>query len=516
MEEAMEDPLREDEEEENEKHQSERFKRFKTEFHPVEEPRVIFKNLPKYRDHPGPINMPKEITPLSIFELFWSRDLMEYLTEQTNLYKYQFLSGGRVKKNSRNTTEINSPILITDLYAYLACFIMQGLNRYQSAMDHWSDKKYFKTQLSSIMSKTRFQKVNKFFHIMNNEEDDGTKLYKVKALIDLMPLWRKHFMPGRDLTLDETIIPFYGKSSMKTCNIFKPEMWGFKAFTLCDSRTSYCLEFQIYTGTNFSKKLKSKYGTNFKTAISLDMTKEFFYKNHYLCMDNYYSSWDLAKMLADRNTYMTGTINLTKKEKDYSDNLFGKAKDKDEYAYLASDYANIIRLRNTKIKKKTAYLISSVYSDIVIKEKTGREYPKAVYEYNANRSGVDNFNKLLVNYRNLHKQNKWWKTIFAEILDVCIINAYIIYKAYDNKIKHKEFRRTLVECFASLYVPPEKNRIKNRNRVILEKKEKLKKERLFKIKKEIKKEQKQEEQSEIPEFTKYSEHCTIINLDDDN
>ena len=53
-------------------------------------------------------------------------------------------------------------------------------------------------------------------------------------------------------------------------------------------------------------------------------------------------------------------------------------------------------------------------------------------KYNKKKGGVDVLNRLLSNYRNLHANRKWWKSIFAEIIDISLTNSYLIFKYFNN------------------------------------------------------------------------------------
>ncbi len=94
------------------------------------------------------------------------------------------------------------------------------------------------------------------------------------------------------------------------------------------------------------------------------------------------------------------------------------------------------------------------HSEIITKLKNGNtiEFPLSLERYNSNKGGVDVMNRMISNLRNLHAVNKWWKSIFAEILDISIINSFIIAKYYFPKISHKEFRLEIVKFLKGKYV----------------------------------------------------------------
>ena len=54
------------------------------------------------------------------------------------------------------------------------------------------------------------------------------------------------FNCGREISVDEAMIPFKGKLSFKVCMPDKPVKFGVKLFMLCDFQTGYCKNFTMY------------------------------------------------------------------------------------------------------------------------------------------------------------------------------------------------------------------------------------------------------------------------------
>ena len=56
------------------------------------------------------------------------------------------------------------------------------------------------------------------------------------------------FNCGKNITIDEAMIPYEGKPSIKQRILGKPVRWGIKLFPLCDSETAYVSRFEVYLG----------------------------------------------------------------------------------------------------------------------------------------------------------------------------------------------------------------------------------------------------------------------------
>ena len=78
-----------------------------------------------------------------------------------------------------------------------------------------------------------------------------------------------------------------------------------------------------------------------------------------------------------------------------------------------------------------------------------KEKPSVIADYNEFMLGVDKLDQLMSYYSFLHKSVKWWRKIFFWLLEVVVINAYIIYKQLarlrgERPMSHLEFRRKLI------------------------------------------------------------------------
>ena len=65
--------------------------------------------------------------------------------------------------------------------------------------------------------------------------------------------FQKHFKLGTNVSIDESMIKFKGKSSLKQYLPSKPIKRGYKVWCLADSLTGYLYNFDIYTGKEEKK-----------------------------------------------------------------------------------------------------------------------------------------------------------------------------------------------------------------------------------------------------------------------
>ena len=55
--------------------------------------------------------------------------------------------------------------------------------------------------------------------------------------------------------------------------------------------------------------------------------------------------------------------------------------------------------------------------------------PEVFRDYNKNMGGVDLSDQLIGKYNVLRKVNRWWRTLFFHMIDIAVINSYIMFRA---------------------------------------------------------------------------------------
>lgn len=241
-------------------------------------------------------------SPIEIFSLFFNHNVFEEITNQTNL-------------NSLQNKKDAEKITIQEVKAYIEILILMGIIHLPSTRDYWSSDEVLTNYIKTIMSRNKYDEINSVFHLNDNNQiyKSDPLLSKIALLLGITNGFSNFFNPGQEITIDESVIPFYGRSNFMVYNPLKPDKWGYKVFMLCDSFSGYCLDMEIYYGKPFSEKYKSMYGTKFSKAIVLHLLTNYKGKNHILFIDNYYTSLSLSISLCENKIFTTGTIKFEKK-----------------------------------------------------------------------------------------------------------------------------------------------------------------------------------------------------------
>ena len=199
-------------------------------------------------DQVGPQNIPDHInhesTALSFLELFLDADFWGLLCRQTNLRAEQVKESKPASYYAKNF----KPVAVPELKAFLGlrlqmekCVIKPQYESYWKGAGH-----------NFIAHTPGFIALWGFLHLVDQTDeavDKSDKIYKVRPMFDrMLPLFRRYYSPRQQLSLDEGMIPTKNRLAIKQYIRDKPVRWGIKSFLLCEAKTGYILNAEIYTG----------------------------------------------------------------------------------------------------------------------------------------------------------------------------------------------------------------------------------------------------------------------------
>lgn len=176
-------------------------------------------------------------------------------------------------------------------------------------------------------------------------------------------------------------------------------------------------------------------------------------KGYHMYTDRYYTSIPLAEELLKMNCFLTGTIKTNRK---YLPTTIKKpqfVRDRKTVAYrkgktlvLAWKDKRIVTLLSTRNEAG----LTSVDRRVRGGELVRIQKPKIVIDYTKNMRGVDRADQYAATYCFLRKFLKWWRKLFFWGMEMCTVNAYILYtsvKKINNEkpMTHLKFVKLLVD-----------------------------------------------------------------------
>ncbi|XP_017462825.1 PREDICTED: piggyBac transposable element-derived protein 4-like, partial [Rhagoletis zephyria] len=153
-------------------------------------------------------------------------------------------------------------------------------------------------KVNQVMKYYRFCDIHKYLHFSDNEDalSIGDKMSKVKQLVDeLNKNFAKYYSPGRNICIDESLIPWYGRGQRVYIKN-KNAGYGVKEFKLATGN-GYVLRVLPYISDPEISSVNADY-------VCQVLLQGYLKKGHVLCTDNWYTSIPLAVWLANNKTYL--------------------------------------------------------------------------------------------------------------------------------------------------------------------------------------------------------------------
>ena len=248
------------------------------------------------------------------------------------------------------------------------------------------------------------------------------------------------FSPGKDVSIDESLVLFKGRLSFQQYIKSKRARFGIKLYQLCTSN-GILLDFIVYHGNIAPQLIEMEEGALITERIPATLMERYFGKGHNLYIDNFYTSLRLAKYLIENGTNVTGTIRENRKQ--FPLELKNTSLQKGEAAFYQHDSIVIVKYRakrdSARGQPKVVYVLSTSHGAAM--KNTNRvdtdgnviQKPTSIIDYNHNMGGVDLVDQQLDSLDVLRKSYKWYKKLFLRLVMQCALASHKLYKKQGGK-----------------------------------------------------------------------------------
>ena len=105
------------------------------------------------------------------------------------------------------------------------------------------------------MTRDRFLTILQFLHLCDNSQtlpadhEDHDRIHKIRIFMEevLIPLWQGACYLEQDVSVDETLVAFKGKTALLQYKSKKPHKWGLNVWTRAD-QDGYVHNWNLYAG----------------------------------------------------------------------------------------------------------------------------------------------------------------------------------------------------------------------------------------------------------------------------
>ncbi|KAL9952183.1 hypothetical protein ACROYT_G039398 [Oculina patagonica] len=379
---------------------------------------------------------------VDFFRLFFTVEMIKQIVTHTNAYAYERIieETHQWYAQKDGSWEEVTPDEIERLIALLIYF---GLVRVGFSVErYWSKKSlYHGLWARGILKRTRYKALMAMLQVVDPAmETPGDKLRNVNSFIEYFKSrCLSLYQPRQNVAIDERMVRSRHRAGIKQYIRDKPTKWGIKLWVLADSSNGYTIDFNVYIGRAAGRKVSAN-GLGYDVVMKL--MDPFFNQGYHLYVDNFYTSVTLFKDLFDRGVAATGTI--LENRRDFPVNLknskqWAKEKDRGSLRWERDPPCLALQwLDNKVVSVITTIDNANVKSQVSRKVKTARgawrsvqvPRPEVIAHYNAFMNAVDRSDQLIGTQNVLRKSVKWWKALFFHLIDMAVVNSFILFKEH--------------------------------------------------------------------------------------
>ncbi|VDI26102.1 Hypothetical predicted protein [Mytilus galloprovincialis] len=377
--------------------------------------------------------------PVDFFSLLFTNAILQYIIQETDRY---------ANKQIRDLPDENKSPWITptveEMKAFLGLCFLMGINVKPDIKSYWSTDVMLETPyFSKVMKRDRYMQIMRYIHFSNSEQapqpgdPNYSKLYKIESLMDMFTdSMVSQYIPKRQLSVDEVMVPFKGRLSFKQYMPAKPTKWGIKMWAIAEANTGYVSYCQVYCG----KTDGAAPGLANRVVKNCIEKANIIGQGYHVYMDNYFTSPALFTDLFQHfNTAACGTVRINRRElpKDIMKKNPEGVINRGDMQFRQKDAVAAVVWKD----KKNVNLISSIHDFSVgavqrnvqqadgIFQRQEIPCPQMISDYTQYMGGVDRADQYIQYYVFQHKTLKWPKRIFFTMIEMLKFDAFRLFLA---------------------------------------------------------------------------------------
>ena len=398
---------------------------------------------------------------LNLFKLFFDTSIMDRILRCT----YAYAESKKDSKKGRYKLFMKKRVGISHLFAFIGALILLGIHGVRNHRKAWSTARaQVLYRLRDLLTCQLFELIGTFIHVVTPAEEDaasGNPLRKIQPLVDhIKAKCFEFYQPRKEVCIDERMVKSKARCHFKQYMRNKPTKWGFKLWVLADM-TGYTVDFDIYTG-----KSADKSDSGLSHDVVMRLVKPLAFQGYELYVDNFYSSPNLFVNLLDHGITATGTFRSNRRGLPPEVVALKLALEKSKAPrgtgyYYRDDKTGIVYClwKDTRIVSVMSTCHPGHKSDTMVTRNCALpdgqrgtvEIPRPIpiEQYNRFMGGVDKSDQYLAYHNVLRKTVRYWKTLFYHMIDIAIVNAFVLYNHLAllsgcRPISENDFRDELV------------------------------------------------------------------------
>lgn len=382
--------------------------------------------------------------------LFLNDDFMGWIINQSRMYNtWRALNNKGRQVNHPSKDEVETVIGI---------IMYMGIVQLPQRRMYWSPKTRVDI-IANAMAVNRFDEIISILHYNDNssiptdpKSPEYDRCYKISPLVTHFRHQFSNVVSKETcLAVDEQIIPFKGRHSLKRYCPKKPNKWGYKTWALAGI-SGYVYDFQLDggLGTLGCPASLTDCPTEIKESgfIVLRLIENLQPNIHRIYFDNFFNSPDLLKYMGTKQLWGLGTLrkDRTRNCPIESEKALKQRGRGSSQEIVSTDGSVVVTpwYDNKRVIMASNFVGIEPMTQCRRYDKKKKEYmqvdrPASVTEYNKFMGGVDKSDMLLAIYRTRFKTQKWYHRLAFHMISQSVVNAWFIHKALCASVGNTPF-----------------------------------------------------------------------------
>lgn len=322
-----------------------------------------------------------------------------------------------------------------EMMTFLGINMVMSYIRYPRMRMYWSSDAGLRFDLiANAMSVNRFGQILRYIHFVDNyskKPGEADKLFKIRPVLEsLKKSFHSAVDPEEFQSIDEQIIPFKGKLSIKQYIPKKPKPWGVKVWVRAGT-SGYMYRFEVYQGAARRGEISQM---GLAPDVIMRLCDDIKQKNHKVFFDNFFCTIPLLVALQQHGIYGTGTCRVNrlqgaeaklKTEKQLKEEGRGACS-----VVTTAENITVTRWLDNKVIHMASSCVGRSPTDEAQrwckkkKEMLKIQRPFSVKLYNQHMGGVDHIDQMVAMYPHRRTNKRWYIRVFFHFLDVTVVNAW--------------------------------------------------------------------------------------------
>ena len=202
--------------------------------------------------------------------------------------------------------------------------------------------------ISSAMTVNRFEEILRYMHVSdNNNLEMNEKIAKVRPLFNMLnDRFLAHFPISENLSIDESMVPYFGCHGCKQFIHGKPICFGYKVWCL-NTSGGYMIQCDPYQGATEGGYTHPELGLG--GSVVMDLLADLPHHSFKLYIDNIFASLKLVDALSQKNIGVVGTIRIEQCPVQSADTMKKQPRGTYDYRYDQAGCLSVVRWNDNSV-----------------------------------------------------------------------------------------------------------------------------------------------------------------------